>query len=102
VKVLYGIGIGRQVLSILTKAGVPVRNSEDRGRRVHEKVMILSGVLGKDRSAKFVWTGSHNWSNRSLVNDEVILRVEGARLVGGYLHNFHTMWSLVAPRRAGG
>ncbi|MGH3509467.1 MAG: phospholipase D-like domain-containing protein [Nocardioidaceae bacterium] len=99
IKVLYGVGIGRQVKNLLVRAGVRALNSDDSGRRVHEKVMVLSGVLGKDRSANFVWTGSHNWTNRSLVNDEVILRIEGDRLVRAYLRNFHTMWSLVAPRK---
>jgi phosphatidylserine/phosphatidylglycerophosphate/cardiolipin synthase-like enzyme len=59
---------------------------------VHEKVMVLSGVLGPDRHASYVWTGSHNWSDRSLRNDEVILRVRGRAVVASYLRNFRRMW----------
>ncbi len=96
VKVLYGIGMGGRVAQILRRAGVPTRDSTYRGRHVHEKVMVLSGVLGNERDANYVWTGSHNWSDRSLHNDEVILRVAGRRIVAAYLRNFDTMWRYAA------
>lgn len=92
VKVLYGVGMGGGVAGVLRAAGVPTRDSARDGRRVHEKVMVLSGVLGRDRHANYVWTGSHNWSDRSLRNDEVILRVRGRGVVAAYLRNFARMW----------
>ncbi|MGN6129209.1 MAG: phospholipase D-like domain-containing protein [Nocardioidaceae bacterium] len=92
VRVLYGVGMGGRVADVLRAAGVPMRDSARDGRRVHEKVMVLSGVLGRDRHANYVWTGSHNWSDRSLRNDEVILRVPGRSVVASYLRNFRRMW----------
>ncbi|HET7385517.1 MAG TPA: phospholipase D-like domain-containing protein [Nocardioidaceae bacterium] len=96
VRVLYGIGMGGRVAGILRAAGVPLRDSAYRGRHVHEKVLLVSGGYGDQRDAHYVWTGSHNWSNRSLRNDELILRVAGADVVHAYRRNFHRMWSLAA------
>jgi phosphatidylserine/phosphatidylglycerophosphate/cardiolipin synthase-like enzyme len=92
VKVLYGVGMGRAVATVLRTSGVPVRDSNNGGRRVHHKVMILSGVLGEQIDANYVWTGSHNWSDRSLRNDEIMFRIAGRHLVQDYLANFRTMW----------
>ncbi len=92
VRVLYGVGMGRVVATVLREAGVPVRDSNDGGRRVHQKVMLISGVLGTQVDANYVWTGSHNWSDRSLRNDEILFRISGRHLVQSYLHNFRTMW----------
>ena len=93
VKVLYGVGMGRVVANTLRRAGVPIRDSGGAdGRRVHHKVMVLSGVLGKQTDANYVWTGSHNWSDRSLRNDEIMFRISGRNLVQAYLANFRTIW----------
>jgi phosphatidylserine/phosphatidylglycerophosphate/cardiolipin synthase-like enzyme len=92
VKVLYGVGMGRQVAQILRAAGVPTRDSLHEGTRVHEKVMVLSGRYGRRTDAQYVWTGSHNWSDRSLRNDELMLRVAGRDLVDAYLANFRRIW----------
>jgi PLD-like domain len=92
VKVLYGKGMGRAVATTLRDSGVPLRDSNNGGRRVHHKVMILSGVLGRQTDANYVWTGSHNWSDRSLRNDEIMFRVSGRHLVQDYLANFRRMW----------
>ena len=92
VKVLYGVGMGRVVANVLRDAGVPIRDSNAGGRRVHHKVMVLSGVLGQQTDANYVWTGSHNWSDRSLRNDEIMFRISGRHLVQEYLANFRTIW----------
>lgn len=93
VKVLYGVGMGRVVATILRDAGVPIRDSAGaEGRRVHHKVMVLSGVLGRQKDANYVWTGSHNWSDRSLRNDEIMFRISGRNLVQAYLANFREIW----------
>jgi phosphatidylserine/phosphatidylglycerophosphate/cardiolipin synthase-like enzyme len=54
--------------------------------------MVLSGRIGRRTDANYVWTGSHNWSDRSLRNDELILRIAGRDLVADYLANFHRIW----------
>jgi phosphatidylserine/phosphatidylglycerophosphate/cardiolipin synthase-like enzyme len=96
VKVLYGVGMGGAVAATLRGAGVPVRDSHLSGRRVHHKVMVLSGVLGDQIDANYVWTGSHNWSDRSLRNDEIMLRIAGRHLVQDYLANFRRIWKVAA------
>ncbi|MBA2464574.1 MAG: hypothetical protein H0V42_06320 [Nocardioidaceae bacterium] len=97
IAILYGKGMGRAVATTLRLAGVPVRDSLHDGRRVHQKVMLLSGRYGGQRDVDLVWTGSHNWSDRSLRNDEVMLRVAGRPVVEAYLANFARMWRLAAP-----
>ena len=97
VKVLYGVGMGRAVDTILRSSGVPVRDSNNGGRRVHHKVMVLSGVLGTQIDANYVWTGSHNWSDRSLRNDEIMFRIAGRHLVQEYLANFRRIWRAAGP-----
>lgn len=92
VKVLYGVGMGRRVANILRDGGVPIRDSAHRGDRVHHKVLVVSGRVGRQRVANYVWTGSHNWSDRSLRNDELTLRVAGRQLVADYLRNFAKIW----------
>ncbi len=96
-RVLYGSGMGRAVATVLREAGVPVRDSAHQGRRVHEKMMLVSGVYDGQRDADLVWTGSHNWSDRSVRNDEIMLRVAGRGLVRAYRANHAAMWSLVSP-----
>lgn len=97
VRVLYGSGMGRVVAHTLRRAGVPVRDSAHEGRRVHHKVMVLSGAYGGHRDAELVWTGSHNWSDRSLVNDEIMLRIGSRPVVRSYLANFRRIWNLAGP-----
>ncbi len=92
VKVLYGVGMGRLVAHVLGAAGVSTRDSLQKGTRVHEKVMVLSGGYGRRTDANYVWTGSHNWSDRSLRNDELMLRIGGRDLVHDYLANFRRIW----------
>jgi phosphatidylserine/phosphatidylglycerophosphate/cardiolipin synthase-like enzyme len=44
-----------------------------------------------------VWTGSHNWSDASTWNDELIVRMASPRLVDAYLANFSRMWRVAGP-----
>lgn len=101
VKVLFGSGMGGAVATILRRSEVDVRDSASRGRRVHEKVMFLSGAIADHDDASLVWTGSHNWSDRSTRNDEIIVRVAGEDLVAAYERNFAEMWRRASPEPAG-
>lgn len=94
VRVLAGVGFGPQVTKTLKRAGVRYRDSGRSGRYTHEKLMLLSGHFGSRTDASLVWTGSHNWSDRSLRNDEVTLRVAGARQVAEYRKNFAQIWKV--------
>ena len=98
VRVLAGVGFGPRVTTILRAGGVGYRDSGRARRHTHEKLMILSGHFGGRTDASHVWTGSHNWSDRSLRNDEVILRVSGRRQVAAYRANFARIWTTAGPR----
>ena len=46
-----------------------------------------------------MWTGSHNWTDRSLRNDEVTLRVRGdGGPVTAYQENFKRIWAASLAR----
>lgn len=100
VRVLYGKGTGRVVKRMLLESRhVRARDSGMRtGRRVHHKMMLVSGAHGRRTDANYVWTGSHNWSDASLRNDELMLRVGGRDLVDAYLANFRRIWRTTLAR----
>jgi len=92
VRVIAGVGFGRRVTSILERSAVRYLATGGTAGATHEKLMVLSGHFGRDRSASLVWTGSHNWTGRSLRNDEVTLRLQGPRHVAAYLANVRRIW----------
>ncbi len=98
VRVLAGVGVGPRVLGTLERAGVGVRRTGGDSRATHQKLMFVSGHFGDDRAASYAWTGSHNWTDRSLRNDEVTLRIAGARQVEAYRRAFLHVWRLTPPR----
>ncbi len=98
VRVLAGVGFGRQVRAVLTRGEVPLRQTGVAAGYTHEKLMYVSGRYAGSRGASLVWTGSHNWTDRSLHNDELTLRVRGARAVAAYQRNFRRIWAASAPR----
>ena len=97
VRVLTGVGVGPRVLGTLERAHVGVRRTGGVSRATHQKLMFVSGHFGDDRAASYAWTGSHNWTDRSLRNDEVTLRIAGARHVEAYRRAFLHVWRLT-PR----
>jgi len=40
-----------------------------------------------------VWTGSHNWSDKALKRDDVLMRIDSAEAVAQYDANFEDMWT---------
>jgi phosphatidylserine/phosphatidylglycerophosphate/cardiolipin synthase-like enzyme len=97
VRVLAGVGVGPRVLGTLERAGVGVRRTGGASRATHQKLMFVSGHFAGDPAASYAWTGSHNWTDRSLRNDEVTLRVAGARQVEAYRLAFRHVWRLTPP-----
>ena len=57
----------------------------------HEKWMAVNGTWN-GTPQRIVWTGSENWSDKSLYNDEVTLGVVGNGAHRGYARHFETMW----------
>ena len=50
----------------------------------HMKAFAASGNIGGDSSAWVTWTGSNNWSDRSLRCDEVTLRIPSRGVFNAY------------------
>jgi phosphatidylserine/phosphatidylglycerophosphate/cardiolipin synthase-like enzyme len=92
VYVVYGVGMGTRVKNILAEAGVALSAGTRQGIRTHQKTLSVRGVYGDDTAASIVWTGSHNWSDGSLVRDEVIFRIDDAATHRRYYRNFTDMW----------
>jgi hypothetical protein len=90
---------GRRVAGKLMRGGVQVRSASYGLRKdgsyqhyTHEKWMIVNGSFGK-HAYRGVWTGSQNWSNQALMNDEVTLQVPARYAYRRYAQHFNSVWS---------
>jgi phosphatidylserine/phosphatidylglycerophosphate/cardiolipin synthase-like enzyme len=95
----------QKVKQILRSNGVAIRSAdlntdynEETGfgetpweHFTHEKWMTLNGTY-KGSGQRIVWTGSENWSNKSLQNDEVTLMIPRAGAHNSYVSHFESMW----------
>ena len=59
---------------------------------MHQKVLQISGHSGDEPVARLVFTGSHNWSSRSLNCDDNILRIDSRNAYRQYSQNFRYIW----------
>jgi phosphatidylserine/phosphatidylglycerophosphate/cardiolipin synthase-like enzyme len=97
---------GPDVVETLVRAGVRIRSAsldvdgnvatgfEDSGWEhfVHEKWMSVDGTWGGS-ATRAVWTGSENWSDVSLRNDELVVMIPRPRIHDAYVAHFDTIWS---------
>ncbi|MGI8901963.1 MAG: phospholipase D-like domain-containing protein [Nocardioides sp.] len=98
-------GAARGVKRILRNGGVSMRSADldldgdpESGfgetaweRFTHEKWMALNGHWdGRDQ--RIVWTGSENWSDKSLINDEVTLQIPKTGAHRAYAQHFDYLW----------
>ncbi|WP_168200865.1 phosphatidylserine/phosphatidylglycerophosphate/cardiolipin synthase family protein [Allokutzneria sp. NRRL B-24872] len=59
---------------------------------VHSKYMLIEGTYAGQKHSKWVFTGSHNYTDAALhQNDEALLRLHSAPLHDQYRANFTTM-----------
>lgn len=93
VSVIYGVGMGSAIRSILQNAGIAMSAGHVRGVRTHQKTLLLSGVYDGDPAARIVWTGSHNWTNGALRRDDNVFRITGEQAYAQYLANFNDIWT---------
>jgi hypothetical protein len=93
VQVIYGVGTGSTVKSILTRGGVALSTIRHPKARTHQKTLLVSGVYDGDPAAQVVFTGSHNWSNGALRRDDVVLRIESPAAYAQYAANFTDIWN---------
>ncbi|NPC44571.1 phosphatidylserine/phosphatidylglycerophosphate/cardiolipin synthase family protein [Nocardioides sp. zg-1230] len=96
---------GPEVVEILVAAGVRVRSAsldvdgdvatgfEDSGWEhfVHEKWMSVDGTWD-GAATRAVWTGSENWSDVSLLNDELVVMIPRDRVHDAYVEHFDEVW----------
>jgi phosphatidylserine/phosphatidylglycerophosphate/cardiolipin synthase-like enzyme len=59
----------------------------------HQKELLIAGRYGKDRSIKYVFTGSSNWQDGGLRGDEVIFSIKKNKAYADYIRNFDYIWS---------
>ena len=97
---------GPDVVETLVRAGVRIRSAsldvdrdvatgfEDSGWEhfVHEKWMSVDGTWNGS-ATRAVWTGSENWSDVSLLNDELVVMIPRPRIHDAYVAHFDTIWS---------
>jgi hypothetical protein len=57
----------------------------------HLKNISISGYVGRDRSAKIVYTGSNNFTNEGLNFDEVMVRIAAPSAYRSYVRQFNYM-----------
>ena len=93
VQVIYGVGMGTAVKSILADAGVSLSAGTHKGVRTHQKTLLVQGIYDGDPDAHVVFTGSHNWSDGALRRDETIFRIDDQAAYDQYLANFEDIWT---------
>lgn len=91
-QVFYGVGTGPAVRAILTQAGATLTNGTHKGIHTHEKMMVIKGAYGHHLDTIRVWTGSHNWSDRSPGRDDLIVYTKNQSVGEDYIAGFKHMW----------
>lgn len=96
---------GPDVVQTLLEAGVSVRSAsldvdqdvstgfEGSGWEhfVHEKWMSVDGSW-RESATRAVWTGSENWSDVSLLNDELVVMIPRDEVHDAYAEHFEYVW----------
>ena len=97
---------GPDVVDTLLRAGVRARSAsidvdgdpatgfEDSGWEhfVHEKWMSVDGTWNGS-ATRAVWTGSENWSDVSLLNDELVVMIPRDEVHAAYVAHFEDVWT---------
>lgn len=98
VRVLYGL-IAPRIHRRFKEGGVPTRRTifdrDENGLTemyTHMKVLTVNGVVGDDTSARIVYTGSENFSHRTVGADEVWVRIPSGRWWRRYQDHFDMIW----------
>jgi phosphatidylserine/phosphatidylglycerophosphate/cardiolipin synthase-like enzyme len=92
VAVIPGETMGTKIRATLRDAKVKFPKIRHPKKRVHQKVLTISGRFASDTSAQLVFTGSHNWSSRGLDCDDNILRIDSRTAYRQYASNFRYIW----------
>jgi hypothetical protein len=102
VRVLYGM-IAPRIHRYFKSARVPTRRTifdrNGNGKAeyyTHMKLVTIAGVYqfphGRDHGARVVYTGSENFSHKTVVSDELWMRVPGPAVHKTYQNHFNILW----------
>lgn len=92
VKVLLGVGSGKVVKTVLSNQGVPTSYGSTK-KKTHQKLLFVSGVYDGNPASTQVWNGSHNWSDKALGRDDVLMRIDSPEAFAQYEANFEDIWA---------
>jgi hypothetical protein len=99
VRVLYGM-IAPRIHRYMKANGVRSRRTIfDRNgngyaeQYTHMKAMTISGVFLGNTAARVTYTGSENFSHKTVVSDEIWVRVPGGAVWSAYQNLFNKIWN---------
>ena len=99
VRVLYGL-IAPRIHRTFKAGGVASRRTifdrDDNGYTdmyTHMKYVGINGVVGRDRSARVMYTGSENFSQKTVYGDEVWQRIPSTKAWRKYQQLFDMIWN---------
>ena len=99
VRVLYGL-IAPRIHRTFKAGGVASRRTifdrDDNGYTdmyTHMKYVGVNGVVGGDRSARVMYTGSENFSQKTVYADEIWQRIPGTKAWRKYQNLFDMIWN---------
>ena len=99
VRVLYGL-IAPRIHRTFKAGGVASRRTifdrDDNGYTdmyTHMKYVGINGVVGTDRSVRVMYTGSENFSQKTVYGDEVWQRIPSPRAWRKYQQLFDMIWN---------
>lgn len=101
VQVVHGVMDSEVRQRLLAGRRVELRalnNASQLPGRIHSKYMLIQGTYAGVNGAKWVITGSHNYTQTSLRrNDEALLRFDLAAIYDQYRSSFLAMWEVAQP-----
>jgi phosphatidylserine/phosphatidylglycerophosphate/cardiolipin synthase-like enzyme len=87
-----------EVMPILRKrsshGNIPIRNGDRGDNFIHSKFIIVNGRVGSNKTAKFVWTGSGNFTKSSLrFSNETSILITGSTVYSQFKSHWNKLWS---------
>jgi phosphatidylserine/phosphatidylglycerophosphate/cardiolipin synthase-like enzyme len=77
VQVVAGESVGSGIKDTLRAHHIPVHSAVySDGKRIHTKLMLADWTDATGQPHESIWTGSDNWADQSLSNEETMLRVD--------------------------
>jgi PLD-like domain len=98
-----GTNVSASVIANLKSAGVKVGEYPDQhGANIHSKYLLIDSdyeTTSGTAHRKLVWTGSHNYTEGALRdNDEVLLRVDDPTVFADFLANWNTIHDQIGSK----